>query len=335
MNSSEPLTVGVIGCGQITETVHLPVLTSLRANIRWIIDSNQSQAAKVADVFGSDAFPSSTDLGSLPPVRVVLISCPYGVRLEYYEKLKSAMPTSAILIEKPIALTLQEHDQIGSLRDDWMIAAGYNRRASANVNLARQLVADGFLGDPRSAAFRYGGIGVTTGGNYRANIALAGGGPLFETGVHGIDAINYILDAQSAKVNDVAMQIDHGFDVHTQANYDVHRGLDEKQAVPCQLLITLLQHTANGITIWFDSCSLEFSLFGGGVSLRSNRTNRSVDVSESPAASRDGFASTCRFWRDFLRAIDSGEVNYTNLSTSRLTTAILDDVYMIGKGSGR
>ena len=329
----ETLTIGVIGCGQITESVHLPVLKALRGSIRWILDPNESQSAKVAKVFSSKSFPADIELSCLPDVQVVLIACPYGVRQSYYGKLRTDVLEAAIYVEKPIALTLKEHDAIGALRNDWMIAAGYNRRASANVRLARQLVYDGIFGTPKTVDFQYGGIGVTTGGNYRANVVLAGGGPLFETGVHGIDSINYILGAKSAEITDVKMEVDCEFDVHTEAGYIVKPDPSVAScSIPCSVLTTVLQQTRNTLRISFDTCTLEFSLFGGGVSLRSNRSQKAVVISESKFASRETIASSCLFWKDFIDAVRSNEVNYTNHSTSRLTTAIVQEIYRRGKG---
>lgn len=330
MTSKSSDSVGVIGCGQIAEEVHLPVIKAMGLEVAWVIDANEQRAETVARAFGTTAYSATVDLAMLPEADVVLMACPYGARGPYYDALQSAMPGAAILVEKPLALTLEEHDAITALRSASMVGAGYNRRCSSQVNLVKRLIDAMVHGSVRAIDFQYGNVGVTTGGKYVADLGLAGGGPLLETGVHGIDAINFILDVTSTEVNAVRMIIDHGFDIHTEAEYQVECG---QGPIDCTLKVTYLQRTTNCVTVTFDNCQVEFSLFGSDVNLRSLQDpSASFRVNEIAPTPAGPYHSMCNLWRDFLGAVRTGQANHTSLVNSRVTTAALESIYAMGRG---
>ena len=322
-------TVGVIGCGQIASEVHLPVLRAMGFNVCWILDPNVKSVRAVSRVFGAESLMSAADLSTAEAPEVVVLACPYGVRSDYYRAFETHMRNSAILVEKPIALTTAEHDLIVGLREDHKVGGGYNRRRSPQLQFVKSILDSGMLGMLQAADFQYGFVGNKTAGKYAANLKLAGGGPLFDTGVHGIDSILFTLGARDAHVQDVFMKMDAGFDVHTSAQLAIET---DGGTVPCRIKVTLLANTTNSIRLDFERCRLEFSLFREGVYLTPNTGAPEVKVaiSNSGNVPIGSHVKECIFWTDFLDAVRSGTCNYTNLVNSRLTTSVVEAIYSQG-----
>src|SRR5579871_763292 len=104
--------VGVIGAGAIAFGSHVPVLLNTAgAAIAWIMDRDEKRARRVARCFGVPH--ARGDLETLPDADVVLVTIPYGARAPLYEALGRRFP--AIYVEKPLALTLAEHDRLCAL----------------------------------------------------------------------------------------------------------------------------------------------------------------------------------------------------------------------------
>ena len=319
--------MGVIGCGQIASAVHLPVLKAMGFEVCWIVDPNPEAIREIANVFQAKTLSDPEQLAYTETPEVIVIACPYGVRESYYRVLRKCHLESAILVEKPVALTTKEHDDIVSLRDLWMVGGGYNRRSSPQLLFVKRILKSDVFGPLHSVDFQYGYIGNKTSGKYTASLELAGGGPLFDTGVHGIDSVLFLTDGTDATVDNVCMKRDAGFDVHTSASMQIQT---EGSKVPFALKVTLLDNTSNCIRLYFETCVLEFSLFGKGVKVTSKQDGTEIKLSPPLDPPEGSHVKECLFWRDFLKAIREGKCNYTSLVQSRLTTSVIESLYAKG-----
>ena len=319
---------GIIGCGKIAENLHIPTLLAMDFTISWIIDKPSLSVKKIAEYLKADFF-DFISLKEIPPADYILIAAPFGTREGYYKLLQNN--TSAIYIEKPIALSTNQHLAIQNLRNDYAIAAGYNKKTKSNLAIVKDIIENDFFGKVERINIESGGFGITTGGRYNSNLQLAGGGILFETTVHSIDAINFIFNVVDVSVTNSKMLFDSGIDIHTEAEYQI-KVAETTDWITCKVLATHLKQNKNNITIHFCNADLSFSVFSDMPPiLHSNNgkselalSNKMINEISKP------YEVNSIFWRDFIRAVETQKVNYTNLSSTLNTTKIIEGLYSKG-----
>lgn len=322
-------TVALIGAGQMTLDNHLPVLKHLGIDPLWIFDTNPISAKKIHRYFGGQIVECDTRIEKLIEPDFILVSCPFGAREPYYEQFQDHWSQSAIFIEKPIALTVKQHDRISGLRPAYGLASGFSKRPQANVSWARNLTKLEMFGKLRGTRIELGGLGIKTGGGFASNFELAGGGMLFEVAVHCIDAVNYITGATDTSVESCRMEFEGPFEIHTDTNYrltTLHGDLD------CTLLVTVMRRCQNVIRLIFDNAILEFSLFADGMRVigNDNETRFEIAMPKEKSLPRNGISSIFQFWSDFIAGVNNKEPNYTSLEDCRLATKLIEAIYRAG-----
>lgn len=327
--SSQRLTVGIIGAGDIVTTIHLPVLLAMEEiSVAWVADVNSGRAKSAARAYGVNHANLPKRLTDLPYTDIVLLAVPYGVREPYYCALRER--PSALYVEKPFSRTIEEHRRICSWFPDYRLALGLQKRSWGPVLLVQQFIREELFGPLRLARCGLGGRGVVLGGKYHSDVRLAGGGILFEMGVHGIDTLLFCTNATAAQINSVAMVLDSEFDVHTNADLLLTTERDER--IGCQVTFSFLQDTINGWEFVFDHAVL--SLLFSGESVDVKATNDSGTWALLPAQGRlyplTAYETFYEHWSRFLIGIHARQANWTSASRSILTTEVIERFYDAG-----
>ena len=100
-----------------------------------------------------------------------------------------------VVVEKPMAPTVQECQAMIAAAHEHgvMLAVAHCMEWAPPLAKARQLLQDGAIGIPISASFKMS-FNAPNAGAWRQNEpSEAGGGPLFDVGVHSIDALQQLL----------------------------------------------------------------------------------------------------------------------------------------------
>ena len=191
--------------------LHVPTLLSLPdVCIAWIADVNERRARTVAGSYTVAALTMPASPVDLPPTDIVLLAAPYGVRGPYYDAL--AKRTSSLYVEKPFARSVAEHRDICARFPGSQISIGLQRRSMGTVSFLRRLLRERLFGPLRSVRIGHGLRGhVSPGTSHGANLAVAGGGILFDVGIHMIDAAIYATDAEAIRIEAGRMVRDGGF----------------------------------------------------------------------------------------------------------------------------
>ena len=326
MAGPDRIRVGIVGAGDIVSRSHLPVLTNMAdVQIAWLCDRDDARAAAVADGYGIPFAALPADPAALPAADVVLLGIPYGARWSYYEAFETR--GTALFVEKPLFRTVQRHQRLCTAWRDHALAHGFQRRSLGVVRTCRELIERGTFGPLRSAHFGMGAPGAVTRGRYYSTPELSGGGVLFETGVHGIDALVYMSRASAARVKRARMLMEAGLDLHTDAEIELLT--EDGVAVEATLEISCLRDTSNRIELVFERARLRFSLFdaSGRLSLDSG----SAELELAPAVAR-GYARThaqalYAHWCAFLGGLREGRANHTSARDALITTAIVEQCY--------
>jgi predicted dehydrogenase len=321
--------LGIVGAGQIASEVHIPALRTLAdARIDWITDRDAVRARLVARSFGIPRFLPADDPGNLPPADVVLLAIPYGARSPYYRVFGKR--GAAMYVEKPFALGLGEHDALCALFPPERLACGYQKRSWGPAMAMRELIRTRTFGRLLSARVEYGGPGITTSGRYSTSLQAAGGGVLFEVGVHAIDLLLYTAGAVSARVRSVEMVRHEGFDIHTEAKAVVTDASGGE--IDVELIVTSLRFTAMHNTLSFEHADVTFEVWSGGAIRVKPRGSEHAFEIRSPALALPA-TSTQVFhahWTRFLHGCKTGVINPACAVETRVTTELIEQLYAGG-----
>lgn len=100
--------VCIVGCGAVTQAIHVPVLTAMREQlaVTLVVDPDAGLARAVADRTGARTAPTLTE-ALAAEVDVVAICSPSDLHAQHVTE-ACAAGVRVILCEKPLALTLDE-----------------------------------------------------------------------------------------------------------------------------------------------------------------------------------------------------------------------------------
>ncbi|MFH1702697.1 MAG: Gfo/Idh/MocA family oxidoreductase [Nitrospirota bacterium] len=324
------LTVGIIGVGNVVYKSHLPTLLAMNdVSVVWVTDRDHYRAEQVARSYRVEWFRLPEQLATLPYTDIVLLAIPYGARGPYYEVLRHR--NTALYVEKPIARSADEHRQLCSLFSPPRLAIGLQRRSWGPVVLLNKLVNESVFGHLTRIEFRHGGSAIVTSGKSSvSDVKLAGGGILFEHGIHGIDLALYIAGAKSAHSYHVNTIIDRGFDVHAEGQVALTNTSGE---FVLDFKVSWLSETGEGLTFVFDHAVINMSIAESRILLKSHDERVLMSLNDSNTIYPiTGFQTLCQYWRSFLAAVRSETANHTSASTSLLTTELIEQIYVQGAG---
>ena len=123
--------IGIIGCGEVTQINHLPSLGYLDDlfDVTALSDVSSVVLERIGTRYGIEKlFPDYQDLLKEPEVDAVLIATPHAYHAE--QTLAALVQNKHVLVEKPMAMTLEDADQIieAQKRSNLIVQVGYMRR---------------------------------------------------------------------------------------------------------------------------------------------------------------------------------------------------------------
>ena len=199
---AEELSIGMIGCGEIALEHAYGISKAANAKVGMVMDIKEELAKEIGDTYG---VPYSTDLDELlaeDNIDAVYIAVPHHLHAPI--AIKAAQTGKHIMVEKPIATTLEDADSMidECNRAGVFLSVCYIWRYKADVIKAKSLVEDGVIGDVfcismadisrKSEAYWTGGFSGRTKTDWRGLKEKSGGGILIMNLVHNLDAISYI-----------------------------------------------------------------------------------------------------------------------------------------------
>ena len=201
MPANSKIRVGIIGCGRVTETRHLPALRFLESvEVVALADISVDRLNKVADLFDIKArYVEYQRLLEEPSIDAVAVCVPAQFHVEI--GLAALDAGKHILVEKPLALKLNECalliDRARKSSNKLMI--GFNLRWHRLVRQAREMIQQGHvvrIGLMRTVLTSYHND-VPQWRQYRES----GGGVLFELAVHHFDLWRFLLQSEVEEVS--------------------------------------------------------------------------------------------------------------------------------------
>jgi predicted dehydrogenase len=147
----EPARIGLIGCGGIARSAHLPAIAHLSGLVRLVAaaDVRAEAARSAAAPFGADAYTDYRQVLARRDVDMVILCTPEYAHREQVEA--AAAAGKHVLSEKPMARTLAEADAMidAARRAGVRLMIGHSRRFTGRYQQVRRAIDAGEIGEVR------------------------------------------------------------------------------------------------------------------------------------------------------------------------------------------
>ncbi len=181
----------VIGIGDITRKRVLPaILAEPRSRLHALLTRDPLKAEAYP---GALAFTALGDALRDPDIDAVYVASPVAMHAE--QTIASLRAGKHVLCEKPVAMNYAQAETMAAVARESgrLLGIAYYRRLYPKLMRAKELIAEGAIGQPVLVEANYHGWLESPDRGWLKDPALAGGGPLFDVGSHRIDACNYLF----------------------------------------------------------------------------------------------------------------------------------------------
>lgn len=211
---------GVIGCGGIADRRTLPaMMLSDSVELVAVMDANKEVAEKCKEKYGAKyAFDNFEDVLNVPEIEAVYIASPVFFHKE--QTIKAANAKKHILLEKPVALTVSDAEEIKKAceENDVKISIGFLMRFHGYHQKIKEIIADGKIGEIVSMRGQFTCWYPEIEGAWRQKKELSGGGALVDMGIHVIDLMHYVSGLKAVEVAAFNQTQTFGYEVDDSSN---------------------------------------------------------------------------------------------------------------------
>jgi predicted dehydrogenase len=329
MRTESSLTIGIVGAGAITRNSHLPVLINMSGvKIGWVYDQRPEVADALADAYGVKSVHSA--LGALPACDVSLVAIPVEARGEYL-RIFAARGT-AVLCEKPFAMSAAEHSVLLANFAPCALGAGYMRRMFRSALLMRRIVQDGMFGPLL-------GIDVSEGNRSKGSGAdssflddpLLGSsrGVLADLGSHSVDLALFVSGATAFDVQLCSRIMDGPVDRKVEAKIELSGAAQEPdRRIELDYTVSWLDRQDNMIRLRFPHATV-WSGLGPAAEVYVGDPTRPRDAirlsSEAQGASTYNQAFFLE-WQNFLGGFRGNYESLVSARSALLTTSLVESL---------
>lgn len=206
--------VGVIGCGKIAQTRHLPEYAdNPDVNIVALYDFNVDRAKELAEKYNAKVYESYQELLDDPGIDAVSVCVRNSDHCAI--SIDAMKAGKHVLCEKPMAVSLEECIKMVEASEKYnrFLMIGQNQRLSKAHVKAKELIQSGMLGKVLTYKTNFGHGGPETWTVDQKDVwffdkSLSAFGALADLGVHKTDLITYLLDSPVKKVTAVLKTLD-------------------------------------------------------------------------------------------------------------------------------
>ena len=322
--AATPLGVGVIGLGEIGQFHLRGFARAVGAEVRTVADLDATLVAATTadtDVRGVARYE---DVLADPAVDVVSVCLPH--RLHLPVTLAALAAGKHVLVEKPLALTVAECDEIIAAAAGTGLTVGvqHNQLFFPPHVRAKELIDAGEIGRPLQIRLR-----LSVGGKYggwRSDPAVTGGGLLFDAGVHRFYLARHLF-GEIAEI--VALTDRPGGDGEDQAVVALRfeNGalgvIDANYHGPAGMFDDAVELVGTEAALYLSGIEAEFEGYRTGPALR-RYDGAWHDVRVEPGDWADSLAASIQA---FVSAIVSGTPPPVTMSDGRRIVELIETVY--------
>jgi predicted dehydrogenase len=223
-HSSQPVRLGIVGCGAITREAHLPVIIGdRRVEVTVLCDRERSNATLAARASGVKA-TITTELADLAgKVDAAIVAVP--PRFHAPVAIELMQMGIDVLCEKPLANTVADGRRMAEVAraTGRVLAVALMMRFFPHNRWLADLVEDGEIGEVREVIVEDGApLDWPMASNSYFDRKATGGGVLFDTGVHLLDRALWLF----GDLGDIAYEDDSfgGFESNAKLSGNLRIG---------------------------------------------------------------------------------------------------------------
>jgi 1,5-anhydro-D-fructose reductase (1,5-anhydro-D-mannitol-forming) len=194
--ASHKIRYGIIGYGLFAERSIAPAMQASSNSILVAVQKRSLGTAheKASALSLQFAFASAQELAASPEVDAVFIASANSAHHD--EVIAAARGGKHVLVEKPMAMNSSEAERMVAEceRNHVKLMVGQVLRFSPLVKKMREIVMSGALGHIVSAEADYFYDARLSRRAWLLSRTVAGGGPIFDVGVHCLDTLRFVLD---------------------------------------------------------------------------------------------------------------------------------------------
>lgn len=194
------LNFALVGCGRIASRHADAIWARGDARLMAVCDVSEQRAERMASQYGCEAYSDLERLLARPELDVVCVCTPSGLHAS--QGLQAARAGKHVIVEKPMALTLEDADELkNACRENGVkLAVVLQNRYNAPMKRLREAADAGKLGRLLLATVTvrwYRPQEYYSGDNWHGTWAMDGGA-LMNQAIHHIDALQWMMgDAES------------------------------------------------------------------------------------------------------------------------------------------
>ncbi len=181
----------VIGIGDITRKRVIPaILAEPRSTLYGVVTRDVTKAEAYPGVL---AWTTLEDALQDRAIDAVYVASP--VMLHAQQTIAALRHGKHVLCEKPVAMSFADAEGMlaTATTSGRLFGVSYYRRLYPKLIRAKELIAEGAIGQPLLAEANYHGWLESEERAWLRDPAMAGAGPLFDVGSHRIDAMNFLF----------------------------------------------------------------------------------------------------------------------------------------------
>lgn len=208
--SKETVRFGVVGCGEIAVQTCQGIAAAPNAEIAMLMDARPEVLRDLAEFY---AAPTTTNLEEVltnPNVDAVYIATPHYLHVPI--GIRAAQAGKHVLVEKPIATTLEDADAlIAECRKQGVkLGVAFLAQVDVAMNAARDLIRAGVIGKiiavrimalgDKPDTYWHGGYTQRVHTDWRTRKDQSGGGILIMNVVHDLNTVRYVTGLEVKRV---------------------------------------------------------------------------------------------------------------------------------------
>ena len=193
--------IAIIGTGFMSKAHATCYMQDKRVNLRCICGDKPADVENFKNSFNFDTASNDWKLLMInDDIDLIDITLPNF--LHYEVAMEAIRNGKSFIIEKPLALTIDQAEEIVNTAKEKGVQGFYaeNRLFAPLFVYARNMIAHGEIGTPKLFRINELGSGPSHSGWYR-NKDLSGGGALIDIGIHGICLSEWLLDSPIVSVS--------------------------------------------------------------------------------------------------------------------------------------
>ncbi len=190
---SDKIKIGIIGCGNISESHLHGYLACDDVEVYAFCDINPERLKTQAEKYGIEkTYTDYNEMLALPELDAVSVCTPNAVHAP--AAIAALNAGKHVLCEKPMATNAEDAKAMreAAEKNNKLLAIGFVRRYGNDIKMLKEIIANDDLGEIYYGKVCYIRRNGNPGGWFSVK-AVSGGGPLIDLGVHVIDYVRYAL----------------------------------------------------------------------------------------------------------------------------------------------